>query len=114
MLVDDDSREVSSERDNENKGEVKTISVREESENRVYIDKRGRRIKSRDKRDKESKSENKSGDKRNMDYISVRVRLCAATPASIINNRTPPVTFSKTSFYSQTSNQFLRLRLSSY
>ena len=94
MLVDDDSREVSSERDNENKGEVKTISVREESENRVYIDKRGRRIKSRDKRDKESKSENKSesksGDKRNRDYISVRVRLCAATPASIIGNGTPP------------------------
>ena len=58
MLVDDDSREVSSERDNENKGEVKTISVREESENRVYIDKRG--------------------------------RLCAATPASIIGNGTPP------------------------
>ena len=84
MLVDDDSREVSSERDNENKGEVKTISVREESENRVYIDKRGRRIKSRDKRDKESKSENKSGDKsedkRHRDYISVRVRLCRANP----------------------------------
>ena len=41
---------------------------------------RVRRIKSRDKRDKESKSENKSGDKRNMDYISVRVRLCRANP----------------------------------
>ena len=80
MLVDDDSREVSSERDNENKGEVKTISVREESENRIYRGERGRRIKSRDKRDKESKNESKSGDKRNRDYISVRVRLCRANP----------------------------------
>ena len=26
----------------------------------------------------------------NVDYINVRVRLCAATPPSVIANRTPP------------------------
>ena len=58
----------------------------------VYRSKRGRCIKNRDKRNKESdcKSNNESKDERKGNYISVRVRLCAATPPSIIANRTPP------------------------
>ena len=66
----------------------------------IFVDDDSREVERESNKGSENKNDNETGikdsiisvyeRKGNVVYINVRVRLCAATPASIIGNGTPP------------------------